>query len=162
MDNETERVWLAFVQAEQAYRESMGALRHVDMLSALREGLLNLTWRRPALAVLASSSVEFSEQLLPELFQLSAVSHSLIGEVRRCILRIPRERIAPQLQRLVRQLIDDPSSDYEAYRRIAELLSELEGRPLLGVLIHAARKSSDADIRDVAADFEEFVNNHDM
>lgn len=153
MDHESERAWLRFVQAEQVYREAMADLCHVDMVVVLRGGLLSLPWRRPALAVLGSSDPALSEQLLPELFQLASVSHSLIGEVRRCIRRVPRERLAVQLESLVCQLVDDSNSGYEAYRRIAELLREIGCWPVLDILVHAARASSDADIREVADDF---------
>lgn len=153
MDHEPERAWLRFVRAEHAYREAMADLRHVDMVAVLREGLLSLPWRRPALVVLGSSDVALSEQLLPELFRLAAVSHSLIGEVRRCIRRIPRERLAARLEPLVCQLVDDSTSDYEAYRRIAELLRELECWPVLDDLVRAAKTSPDADVREVADDF---------
>jgi hypothetical protein len=153
MDQQAERVWLAYVEAERAYREAMAELRHVDMVPVLREGLRSLPWRRAALAVLGSSDTRLSEELLPELFQLASVSHSLIGEVRRCVLRIPRERLLVQLEPLIRRLTADPASDYEAYRRSAELLREIGSRPLLDLLVRAAATSADAEIREVADDF---------
>lgn len=155
MDPESERAWLKFAQAEQAYIEALADLRHFDMEPMLREGLLNLQWRRQALGILRSSDVKLCEKLLPELFELATVGHSLIAAVRRCIRRIPRERLVVQLVPLVQQLTEDPNSDYEAYRRIAELLREIECWPLLGVLVRAASTSSDVDILEVAEDFGE-------
>lgn len=161
MDQEPEAVWLAFVRAEQAYRDAMAELRHIDMVGVLREGLLSLPWRRPALAALNASNVEISENLLPELFRLSCVSHALLGEVRRSIKRIPRETLDVRLEPLVRQLISDKESDYEAYRRTAELLRDLGSWSLLNMLTEAAAASSDEDIAEVADDFGELGNDHE-
>ncbi|GIH07623.1 hypothetical protein Rhe02_56900 [Rhizocola hellebori] len=154
MDSDSEQLWLAFVQAEQAYREAMGALRRTNMEEVLREGLERLPWRRQALAVLGASNVEISERLLPELFELAGVSHSLIDEVRRCISRIPRDVLERKLPGFVAVLIANPKSDYEAYRRTAELLRLLEMGDLLSELVDAAAMSPDSDIREVAVDFQ--------
>jgi hypothetical protein len=153
MDRESERAWLAFVQAEQAYRETMGALRDIDLDQALREGLQRLPWRRPALTVLGASNVAISERLLPELFQLACFSHSLLSEVRRCILRIPHDVLVRDLPALLEAMTTNPNSDYEAYRRIAELLRLLEMNSLLSELTAAASVSPDPDIKEVADDF---------
>ncbi|MFC3896413.1 hypothetical protein ACFOWZ_33475 [Lentzea rhizosphaerae] len=154
MDGRDEVVWLAFVQAENIYRTAMADLRKVDLVEVLREGLNRLPWRRPALAVLGSSGPEISSQLLPELFELASVSHSLIGEVRKCILRVPGELLKPQIAVHVERLTADRQSDYEAYRRIAELLVIMKDWELLDYLVNAASMSSDVDIREVAADFD--------
>jgi hypothetical protein len=154
VNGETESTWLAFVAAEEAYRHGMASLRHVDMEEALREGLARLPWRRAALAVIGASSVDIAERLLPQLFQQSLVAHSLLAEVRRCILRIPRETLARDLPVLVHAVIADRASDYEAYRRTAELLRILEMWELLGTVIRAASTSPDLDIREVAEDFD--------
>jgi hypothetical protein len=153
MDQESERIWLAYVQAEQAYREAMGELRHIDMVTALRAGLTNLPWRRAALAALRASDVGLSEALLAELFGLATAAHAQLRAVRECIVRVPRDVLEVRLDPLVRQLIAEPGADYEAYRRIAELLRELEFWPLLAALTDAAAASGDADIREVAEDF---------
>jgi hypothetical protein len=154
VNEESMRAWLAFVHAEQVYREAMGELRNVDLEQVLREGLGHLPWRRQALAVLRASNVAFSVRLLPQLFELAAVSHALLGSVRECILRIPRDDLETQFPSLVDALIADPQSDYEAYRRTAELLRLLEMPELLGKLVNAASRSSDSDIREVAEDFK--------
>jgi hypothetical protein len=84
---------------------------------------------------------------------LANVGHSLISEVRRCILRVQSEALRPYVARHVAGLIDDPSSGDEAYRRIAELLVDMEDRELLKTLTNAAALSSDPDIREVDEDF---------
>ncbi|MEJ3741946.1 hypothetical protein WEI85_01410 [Actinomycetes bacterium KLBMP 9797] len=157
MDKQTKRAWLAFVQAEQQYREKAAALAGPDLVPMLREALEYLPWQRPALAILGGSSVELNKELLPELFRLAQVSHSLIGEVRRCILRIPPDVLEVGLEPLVRRLISDPTSDDEAYRRIAELLAEAEIWYLLRLLVRHANDSDDVDIREVADDFAELA-----
>lgn len=153
MDDESRQVWLAFINADREYREAMGELRNVDLVTVLREALQQLPWRRQALAVLQSSNVDFSILLLSRLFGLATVSHSLLGEVRKCILRVPRDVLERELPSLVHGLIDNPESDYEAYRRIAELLRLADLPGLLQDLVGAAAQSQDPDIRDVADDF---------
>lgn len=153
MDAESKSAWLTFVYAEASYREALAGLRHVDEVATLREGLGELPWRRAALVVLGFTDPAINEQLLPELFRLASVSHALIGEVRRCIYRIPRDRLVARLEPLVHGLIADNDSDYETYRRIAEMLRDLEAWPLLDVLTRAAGASPDGDIREVAEDF---------
>ena len=146
-------IWLDFVCAEEAYITAMANLRHVDEVEVLREGLRNLAWRRPALVVLRLTDVEVVEQLLPELLVLANVGHSLISEVRRCILRVRPESLRPHVARHVAGLISDQASDYEAYRRIAELLVDMEEWGLLKTLTNAAALSADPDIREVDEDF---------
>lgn len=153
MDARDERIWLDFVHAEEAYITAMANLRHVDEVAVLREGLRNLAWRRPALVVLRLTGVEVVEQLLPELLVIANVGHSLIGEVRRVILRVQPGSLRPYVARHVAGLIGDQSSDYEAYRRIAELLVEMEEWGLLKTLTNAAALSADPDIREVDEDF---------
>ncbi|MFI8822214.1 hypothetical protein [Streptomyces sp. NPDC053431] len=151
--SEAESAWNAFVQAEQVYRDALGRLRDFDMRSMLGEALLRLDWRRQALTVIGISDWHVAEALLPELLPLSCVSHSLLGEVRRCILRIPRDALLPAMDEHVTSLITNPESDYEAYRRTAELLRLLKAGSLMGELVEAADQSPDPDIREVAEDF---------
>jgi hypothetical protein len=141
------------VHAEQTYREAMGALRDIDLEQVLREGLQWLPWRRPALALLGASNVAISEHLLPELFDLARVSHSLLSEVQRCIRRIPHDTLAHDLPSLVEEMTANPDSDHETYRRIAELLRLLEMDSLLGELTAAASMSPDPEIQEIANDF---------
>lgn len=147
------RAWLAFLHAEQVYREAMAELGHVDLEQVLREGLGHLPWRRQALDVLMLSNVAFSVRLLPQLFELASVSHALLSDVRESILRIPRDILETELPSLVHALTVNPESDYEAYRRTAELLRLLEMPELLMELAGAAAQSSDSDIREVGKDF---------
>lgn len=155
MEEASRRAWLAFVQAEQAYWESMGELREIDLIQTLREGLAHAPWRRPALAVLRASNVAYSVQLLPELFDLAGEAHSMLSEVRRCIRRIPKDVLERELPALLDRLIAGQESDDEAYRRTAELLRLLELPSLLAFLVSAASASADPDIREVAEDFRD-------
>jgi hypothetical protein len=153
MDDKSRRAWLAFIHAEQAYRAAMADLRDVDLERVLRESLQHLPWRRQALAVLQGSNIGLSVRLLPQLFELAAVSHSLLDEVRKCILRIPRDVLEREFPALVHGIILSPESDYEVFRRVAELLRLTDMPGLLETLVSAAAQSKDLDIQEVAEDF---------
>jgi hypothetical protein len=155
LPSDADRSWIAFMEAEQNFREALVDLRRFDLESILKTGLSKLTWRRQALVVLAAYDWPLTETLLPELLPLSLSAHSLLAEVRRCVLRVPREKLVVHLASLVESVVNNPDSDYEAYRRTAELVDTVHADALLLTLITAAERSSDADIREVADDFRE-------
>jgi hypothetical protein len=153
MDAETERLWQEFVQVDEAYVAAMVKLGRTDMVATLRAGLANLSWRRTALRVLKDIDQQHSLALLPELYELSKSAHQLVYAVRHCMARIPRGELLLALEPLVEAMLDDPESDYEAYRRTAEFLHDQEFKALLRRVVVAAEISPDPDIKEVAEDF---------
>ena len=89
-------------------------------------------------------------ELLPRLVDL-AQSHPWAGYARQAIGAARREQIIPALQQLVPALLE--TTDYDSYRRLAELLAHIRAWQTLGELCQRALASDDADIREVGEDF---------
>ncbi|MDR3069404.1 MAG: hypothetical protein LBU38_00110 [Propionibacteriaceae bacterium] len=65
---------------------------------------------------------------------------------------MPREQVFAHLKAMVDRVAADPESDYEAYRRLAELLEMADADEFLPELIASARKSDDVDIIEFVSD----------
>jgi len=103
------------------------------------------------LLMLGLLDTDYSEALVDQLVSAS-LSHRNALRVRQILGRLPHdqaERIVPPA--VWRQL--HQTDDYDAYRRMAELLSHLGLYGALGELSAEALKSSDPDIREVGDDF---------
>jgi hypothetical protein len=77
----------------------------------------------------------------------------MLADVRRCIVRVPRDVLEDRLPHVLSAVVGNPASDYQAYRRLAELLDQLHFDRLRAELVEAAGRSSDPDVREVAEDF---------
>ena len=155
MDPAAREAWENVLRADDAFYEAVGKLAEFPLGDILIEALGEFRGQRTALKLLHNTSVEIRHAALPALFPLALVSHSLLLEVRRVITSLPREILDQELPPLVTAVLYDESSDYEAYRRLAELLRETGHTDLLRQLVAAARRSKDEDILEVADDFEE-------
>jgi hypothetical protein len=95
--------------------------------------------------------VDYTEALIDELVS-NSLSHRKALRVRQVLGRLSHESAEHLVPPAVwRQLHD--TSDYDAYRRMAELLSHLGLYDALGHLSTRALASSDPDIREVGEDF---------
>lgn len=114
--------WLAVVAAERRLTEAVMALPQDELPATLSWALADFSSRRAALSVLTSAHPQLTSAVLLALQPLLLVSHSLLEECRRLILRLPPAERSEFLERLSATVVGDVSSDDEAYRRAAELL----------------------------------------
>jgi hypothetical protein len=91
----------------------------------------------------------FADALLP----MAIVTHGHLGTVRRLLASLGRGWMSANARDFVEQTISSPASTYEEFRRLAELLRELDEAELLDLLVEAARTDDDPDIVEVADDF---------
>jgi hypothetical protein len=147
--------WQRAVDALRALIPAIGALQsdYPGTLESLRHALRVLEDEPAALLLLGVLEPEYSEALVDELVSAS-LSHRNALRVRLILGRLPHvqaERIVPPA--VWRRLQD--TGDYDAYRRMAELLSHLGLREALSQLSAQALASEDPDIREVGEDFAE-------
>lgn len=145
--------WAAVVQAEERFALAVAAIPREDLQGVLSWALDDFTSRRAALRILGGADPQLVAEVLPALEPLLLVSHSLLQECRRVLLRLPRGEVLDYLQHLTSAVIADPAADDEAYRRLAELLRTVGADRALGRLVAAAALSTDPDVREVAEDF---------
>lgn len=154
--NETEDhdLWMAVVaaQAELAARRA-DFHQHARSPATILAGALNGPSREQAAALrflAASGYLSDHMELLPKLIEL-AQSHRWAGYARQAIGAARRDRLIPAIQQLVPPLLD--TADWDAYRRLAELLAHTEAWQSLGELTRRALSSADPDTREVGEDF---------
>ena len=145
--------WDIVVRAERAFAEALASLNPRDLPELIGPALRTLAERRAALRVLRDSPPELTTAVLADLSGLLLVSHSLLEECRRVVLRLEPDVLSAYLDGLVQQLMSDSGADYEAYRRLAELLVRARAARPLTELMASALASPDSDIREVADDF---------
>lgn len=146
-------IWAAVMAAEERFSEAVAAIPRAELAGVLRWALHDFASRRTALRILSGSDPQLVREILPALGPLLLVSHSLLQECRRALLRLPGTEVSHYLDSLTTSVIEDPSSDDEAYRRLAELLRTVEAHRALERLMDTAARSADPEIREVAADF---------
>jgi hypothetical protein len=104
-----------------------------------------------ALLMLGLLETDFSEALVGQLVSAS-LSHRNALRVRQILGRLPHD----QAERIVPPAVWDQlreTDDYDAYRRLAELLAHLGLHAALSQLSAQALMSGDPDIREVGEDF---------
>lgn len=148
--------WEELVLAENEY-----IARRMALYSAGAERQLRLAFASPrgvgtALRALIDAPLELIMSLLDVLFVSAASTHPQVGVARQVIDRLDPGWLSSALRPLVAGRLSQSDASWEDYRRIAELLSTLEQRSILDVLVRRAEASDDPDIREVADDFREF------
>jgi hypothetical protein len=144
---------MAVVEADRRLNEALWALPDDELPETLAWALGDLSSRGTALRILGSADPSLTSRVLPALEPLLLVSHSLLGACRALVLRLPSAERLDFVQRLTATVVDDDASDYEAYRRLAELLRATGASEALAVLVRAASRSADPDIKEVEEDF---------
>src|SRR5439155_17270965 len=121
-----DRLWQELIEAERRLHEAR--LRFLaecqDRARVLTEALWT-GYRATALRLLPGTPPDVQKAAFPTLVELAATGHSTIGLVREAILAMPRTWVVEHFEEEAEpslQAIGD-----EAYRRYAELLSELDG-----------------------------------
>lgn len=151
--NDSNLAWTRVVEAERSYAEALAQFQPNSLSMVVGPALGSLAERRTALKVLRDCEPSLTGEVFPQLSGLLLVSHSLLEECRSLVLRLGPEELASRLGDLVKQVVDDPRSDDEAYRRLAELLRRSKLPSLLFDLLSHASRAADQDIRNVASDF---------
>ncbi len=144
---------LAVLEADRRLDEALSALPPDELQETLAWALTDSSSRHTATRILSSAHPSVTSGALPALAPLLLVSHSLLGACRTLVLRLPPAELLDFLQRLTATVVDSSTSDYEAYRRLAELLRAAGASEALTVLVRAASRSEDPDIKEVEEDF---------
>jgi hypothetical protein len=147
--------WQRAIDALRALVPAVGALQadYPGTLESLRHALCALDDEPAALVLLGLLDSEYSEALVDELVSAS-LSHRNALRIRLILGRLPHDQaeriVPPAVWRLLQE-----TGDYDAYRRMAELLSHLGLREALSRLSAQALASDDPDIREAGEDFAE-------
>ena len=128
----------------------LGADREA-LLDRLRSALRGVGDRHGAFTFLGYLGSDYASDLIPELVE-AALSHRDATKARHLIGRLPAEEARQVVPPAVWAQLER-TSDYDAYRRMAELLDHLGLDDALEQLCATAAVSSDDDVREVAVDF---------
>jgi hypothetical protein len=148
------RTWEALVAAEKQVVKcraefNAAAASRLEILTAALSGT---NWERStALEFLCTFPGDVPE-LLDRLVGL-ATSHRWAPFARRAISSGSRSLLIPKLRTAIGARL--ASADGDEYRRLAELLAEMQAWDELQSLVRSALASRDADIREVGEDFVE-------
>ena len=145
--------WEELVRSEEVY-----IARRVRLLALGAEPQLRLALASPrgvgaALRILADAPLELVMDLFDVLFLAATTTHPQVGFARDVLGRLDPGWLTSALSSQVEERLSRPGTDWEDYRRLAELLSALGQRMLLIAVVERAGQSNDEDVREVAADF---------
>jgi len=151
-------VWTSLCKAETEYLRARQTFvqNRGDSVRELAKGLDDPAQRGTALRLLATLPIEVRYPLFPKLVDLASFGHGELVLVRSLISQLESAWLAEHLPKEVNRITASPRATYEEYRRLAELLRDLDPR-LLKQLILRAKESADADIREVGEDFARFA-----
>ncbi len=125
-------------------------------LEFVKRGLSSVVARGAILRRLTWASNDLKQKVFDELVDLASIGHSDIGLCRTVIKSLPRLWLLRNISASIEKILLE-SEDEETYRRLAELLYEIDNS-LLRSLVEHARKSENIDIREIADDFDEKLN----
>jgi hypothetical protein len=120
-------------------------------LLRLRSALGKPGERRAAITVLGVLSESFTRNLVPEIVAV-ALSHREALAARQLLGRLSYSAAAKSVPPAVWGQLEN-TGDYDAYRRMAQLLEHLGMADALRELCRRAAASNDSDVREVAVDF---------
>ena len=141
------RTELEFFEARKAFLEHRG-----DSVRELDEALNDPAQRGTALRLLRYLPIEARHVLFPQLVHLASFSHGDVVLVRSLISELGPEWLQEHLSTQVRRITSRPDVSYEEYRRLAELLSEVD-LGLLQELALQAKSNADPDVREVGEEY---------
>jgi hypothetical protein len=152
-EDRPDRPWRGILDEAEALFIQVTGLEsdHRRTLEALRGALRSRKGETAALLVLGFPDAEYLELLVDELVAVS-LSHRSALRGREILGRLPHAKAEQVVPSAVWRLLRE-TGDYDAYRRMAELLSHLGLREALGQLCAQALRSDDLDIREVGDDF---------
>jgi len=117
----------------------------------MRDALTSVLSRGAVLRLLVCLGDDIKKLLFADLVELASVGHSDIALVRAVVKSLPRKWLLETID-LEANAVLDRTGDEETYRRMAELLADID-EELLASIVTRARESENADVREVANDF---------
>lgn len=145
--------WEELVIAEDAYLTKRMAMFEAGAEQQLRLALADAAGAPTALTVLRDAPVELVMDLVDLIFLRATRTHGHVALARQVIARLDPGWLFLALPPLVKERLNAPEADWEDYRRIAEVLKDLDQLVILEQLVALARTSADPDILEVADDY---------
>jgi hypothetical protein len=165
-DDGAQQAWQAFLSVQEEYiaaqmrlfraQAAVQGLPAARLQELLDRALHSVGERRAALLLLVDLDETVRRRNFAALMDWVAVEHRDIDLAREVILSMDRDWLAKHLPTQLERILN-PSATYEAYRRLAELLTLLNS-PLLQMVIERAERSDDNDIHEVAVDYRQKQN----
>jgi len=145
--------WPQALAAAGSLASAAGSLRRdeIETIARLRDAIRGGTDRTAAILVLRCLGDVFIQPLVGDLVAL-ALSHRDAPAARQLLGQLAYSDSTRLVPPAVWGQLEE-TGDYDAYRRMAELLKYLGLYPALNELCRYAADSVDEDIREVAADF---------
>lgn len=144
--------WRRFTDAEREMIGARMALVATDWEPVVRRALSTAD-KETALRLLQllpdDRTVPFADALLP----LALRSKPYVAIVRELLRSLGPGWMSANARDFVEQTISSPDATEEEFHRLAELLVELNEPELLKMVVDAAGRSDDPDIREVAEDY---------
>lgn len=154
-DKRDRALWRAVFEAGRDLPAARAAfvIGAADPIAMLREALHDPGQRHAALGMLSSFPASERQKLFADLVELASVGHSYIALCREAILSLPRAWVVANIEEHAEPLFHGERPDeYEEYRRLLELYSDLDA-DLTRRLARRAAQSADEDIREAGTDF---------
>jgi hypothetical protein len=154
-DGGDEQLWSEVVESDRHYlgRRSRFIREAVDATSVLKQALATVAGRGPALRFLRTlAGHDLSRAVLPDVVRLASETHADTVLARQVIADLRHQPwLAAELGEIGEALRVE--GDEERYRRLAELLADVDVR-LLESHLECCRRSNDPAIREIAKEFE--------
>jgi hypothetical protein len=146
--------WNNLLSAETAIRESLRAFLvepSVDRVALIRNALAKPgSERAAAVRVLPYLSMAERKDLFPDLVWLASWAHGQIQAARDAILQLPKDWVLARIEEVAEPILAGASetNQYEEYRRLLELFSQIGDAPLIRRLAERACSHQDEDVRE--------------
>lgn len=148
-----DEAWSELKRTEAAMVQARMAFMATDWGPVLRRALETWDGVPTALGLLRILPRERVEPFAGGLLAMAVVTHGQIGIVRELLASLGPGWMSANARGFVEDTIASPDATDEQFRRLAELLRELDELELLTLVVAAAAESEDPDIREVAEDF---------
>lgn len=148
--------WLDQLSAEaQRCALKIGLIKD-GAIEQLRESFVDAGHARAQLTILKEAPAVVVDQV-PEEILIRSIASDTPWEARVVLFRMSSERLRAVMATYVERVVHDPASDWEYYRRTAEVLNTAGYADLLRRLTAATALSDDLEIGEVSEDFREGV-----
>lgn len=157
MSVEDPRKFDSLVQKENSLIQDLFSIwsQIEDQQQTLRAALEKVSTRGAALRLLLLLDDDLKKFVFTDLVELASVGHSDISLCRVVIKSLPRAWLIDNVGNAV-DVVLASSGDSECYRRLAELIVEIDNR-LLKSLVSRASKSASQEVLEVAEDFRKHL-----
>ena len=155
---EPKDLWRELVDAEANAGSSQRAFLNqcaVTRIDSIRRGLDAAGAQRlTALRLIPLLPLSDRQELFPDLVRFASWAHGLIQRFRDLVLALPRDWVIANIERAAEPLLENSSETYqfEEYRRLLELYTQLGDCGLIERLANRAISHSDEDVREAGQD----------